>query len=231
MGLDYIDLYLAHWPIALQPKKIFATRTKPDPTASDEEKDILDLEHCPESIAASVGGKGSYVPTWNAMKALVRTGKCRAVGLSNFAIAQINELLPHASHDDVPISCNQIEAHPWLPNDKVIRFMKDQHILPTVYCPFAPGAVGPKLLENQTVVKVAKKNGMAEGQVLLSWAVMRGTVPLPKSQTPERIKANLVVRKLPDEDFEALNRLQYESDASGRTVDFGKLWGVKMFGD
>lgn len=240
MGLDYVDLYLAHWPMALKPTKDIANaRTFPGATASDKAmavdengKAIFDVEHMPESIAASFGGKGSFVPTWNAMKALVRAGKCRAVGVSNFAIAQINELLPHASHDDVPISCNQIEAHPWLPNDKLIQFMKDQHILPTVYCPFAPEAVGAKLLEDETVVKVAKKNGMGEGQVLLSWAIMRGTIPLPKSQTPERIKANLAVKKLPDEDFEALNRLQYNSNASGRTIDYGKnVWGVKMFGD
>ncbi|KAI9782786.1 MAG: hypothetical protein M1816_001696 [Peltula sp. TS41687] len=244
MGLDYIDLYLAHWPFALKPTADLAhARTFPGAQPSDRQiavdptdgSEVFDYAHMPASIAAALGQRGSFVPTWTAMKALVRTGKCRAVGVSNFAIAQIEELLPHASHDDVPLSCNQIEAHPWLPNEKLIAFLKSRDVLPVVYCPFAPEAA-PKavLLQDETVVRIARSNGMAEGQVLLSWAIMRGTLPLAKSQTPERIKANLEgVKRLPDEDFEALNRLHLNSDACGRTINYGRnRWGVTcMFGD
>ncbi|EXJ84288.1 hypothetical protein A1O3_04955 [Capronia epimyces CBS 606.96] len=200
MGLDYVDLFLAHWPVALKPVSKEALKSK----------------------------EGSFVPTWQAMKKLVATGKTRAVGLSNFSISEIKELLPYA--DDVPISCNQIEAHPWLPNNKLIDFMKEHDILTVCYSPFAGqkphGATW--LLNDPTVKRVAEKNGMDVGQCLQSWHVQRGTIPLGKSQTESRIKSNLAVRRLPLEDMKALDDLELP-DGKGRTIDFSDAWGVKLF--
>lgn len=155
------------------------------------------------------------------------TGKTRAVGVSNFSIAQLEELLPYAT--DVPISCNQIEAHPWLPNTEVINFMDKHDIVATCYSPFAGAKPdGQRLTDDETVREVAKKNDMGVGQCLQSWAVGRGTVPLGKSQGEERIKQNLAVRKLPAEDVKKLDSLKQEGD-QGRTVDFGKKWGVTLY--
>ncbi|KAI9845014.1 MAG: hypothetical protein M1837_005158 [Sclerophora amabilis] len=236
-GLDYVDLYLAHWPVAVKAApNIRSARAFPEATNEDlaivtdpsTGKDALDLEHSPADIAAAKGMKGGFLPTWRALQGLVRTGKCRAVGVSNFSITQLKEILP-ASQGDVPISCNQIEAHPWLPNDELITFMKQQGILATVYSPFAGQKEGGgTLLQEDVVKKVAERNDMGVGQCLQSWAVTRGTVPLGKSQNAERIKANLAVKQLPKEDFDALSALKLSGD-TGRTIDYSEVWGVKFY--
>ena len=134
------------------------------------------------------------------MKKLVPTGKTRAIGVSNFSISELKDILPYAK--DIPISCNQIEVHPWLPNIKLIEFMKEHDILATCYSPFAgQKADGETLLKDPTINKLAEKNGMDVGQLLQSWAVGRGTVPLGKSQNegekswaidaPLKLKKNL----------------------------------------
>lgn len=78
------------------------------------------------------------------------------------------------------------------------------------------------------VKELAKKNGLGEGQLLQSWAVQRGTVPLGKSSDPERIKANLSVVRLSDEDFTKLSGLEKKGN-EGRTIDFTEAIGVPLF--
>ncbi|KAI9761257.1 MAG: hypothetical protein M4579_001177 [Chaenotheca gracillima] len=235
-GIEYIDLFLAHWPVAFKPlPNIGSAQASPEATNEENRvatdgstgKEALDLEHCAANIAAEKGAKGSFVPTWKAMQTLVRKGKCRAVGVSNFSITQLKEILPHAS--DVPISCNQVEAHPWFPNDELVSFMISQSILPTVYSPFAGQKEdGRTLISDPVVKRISEKNGMGVGQCLQSWAVMRGTIPLGKSQNPDRIKANLSIGQLPKEDFDAISALKLPGD-SGRTIDFSEAWNAKLF--
>lgn len=165
--------------------------------------------------------------TWQAMQKLVSTGKTRAVGVSNFSISDLKAILPYAQ--DIPISCNQVEAHPWLPNNELIQFSKEHGILTTCYSPFAgQKADGETLIHNATVKQIAQKNGMDVGQCLQSWAVQRGTVPLGKSATEARIKTNLAVKPLSAEDVKVLDDLAVP-DGKGRTVAVGTLWGVDFF--
>ena len=255
MGLDYLDLFLAHWPVVFEARENLST-AKASFSATDADKGIathpdgkpvIDWKHSCESLAAAGGHKGSFVPTWQALQKLVGTGKVRAVGVSNFNIAQLEEVMA-VKGSDVPVSCNQVEAHPWLPNNELLEFMQKHDILLTAYSPFA----GQKekngyLVNEETVVQLAKKHDMGAGQLLQSWAVQRGTVPLGKSQTPgkssvfeplkegmteewlvlERIKANLDVKKLPQEDFDAISGLDRGED--GRTVLMGPRWGVQFY--
>jgi glycerol 2-dehydrogenase (NADP+) len=117
------------------------------------------------------------------MQALVKMGKARTIGLSNFSISELRDIVPH--ENDIPISCNQVEVHPWLPNNELIAFSKEHGILTTCYSPFAgQKADGATLLKDDFVLKLAEKNDMDVGQLLQSWAVQRGTVPLGKSSTP-----------------------------------------------
>lgn len=161
------------------------------------------------------------------MQKLVATGKTKSVGVSNFSISDIEAILPHAK--DIPISCNQVEVHPWLPNTKLIEFSKKHDILTTCYSPFAGQKDdGQTLLQDPTVKKLAEKNDMGVGQLLGSWAVQRGTVPLGKSATESRIKANLAVKKLSEEDIKALDELEIP-DGKGRTVGTKKAWGVNFY--
>ena len=161
------------------------------------------------------------------MKELVATGKTRTIGVSNFSVTELKDILPHAK--DIPISCNQVECHPWLPQTELLNFCKQQGIVLTCYSPFAGQKEdGATLLKDPIVNELAEKNGMDVGQLLQSWAVGRGTVPLGKSQNEARIKSNLAVRKLSSEDTKALDDLEIP-DGKGRTIDFTKAWGVNLF--
>lgn len=202
MGLDHIDLFLAHWPLALLARSnIGSARAYPDATpddsaivTGDDGKPVIDWAHTTESLAALNGQQGTFRPTWRAMQALVGTGKVRAVGVSNFNIAQLKEVLSVGG--DVPLSCNQVEAHPWFPNTELINFMRDEGILATAYCPFAgpTPSNGTPLVEDPIVKRLAEKNQVGVGQLLQSWAVQRGTIPLGKSQTPGEYSYSLQIR-------------------------------------
>ncbi|KAI9049385.1 hypothetical protein LZ554_006419 [Drepanopeziza brunnea f. sp. 'monogermtubi'] len=236
MGLEYVDLWLAHWPCATKPiSRASLEKAKGGATRSAEEKGqlmesgkpVIDWEHSTANVAKLSGKTGSFVPTWNAMQALVKKGKARTIGLSNFSIAELQEVIPHAK--EIPISCNQIEVHPWLPQNELIKFGNENGILTTCYSPFAGQKKdGATLLKDEKAKRLAEKNDMDVGQLLQSWAVQRGTVPLGKSSTPSRIKTNLLIRKLSDEDVEALDSLALPN-GGGRTVDFSEAWGVKLF--
>lgn len=200
LGLDYVDLFLSHWPVAFKPTsnlknaKPGPKRSKADLGIATDEKEIplIDWEHTSEKIAKRAGHEGSFVPTWQAMQKLVSTGKVRAVGVSNFSIQDIEDLLPHSK--EVPISCCQNEVHPWLPATKRVEFMHKHGILPTCYSPFAgQKSDGATLLKDEKVLELAKKNDMDVGQLLQSWAVGRGTIPLGKSQTECKCSALLSI--------------------------------------
>ena len=231
MGLDYVDLWLSHWPVAFEAidqahlEKAF---TGPETSNVDrglaykDGKPVLEYRYTSEAICRSQGKEGSFLPVWKAMQDCVRKGKAKAVGVSNFAVAEIEELLPH--QNDVPVSCNQVEVHPWLPQKKMREFCKKHDIVLTCYSPFAgQKADGATLLKDPKVVELAKKNGMGEGQLLQSWAVQRGTVPLGKSATPERIRANLDVKMLSEEDMKALDAMEIPN-GEGRTIKFRPEW-------
>ena len=235
MGLNYADLYLIHHPVALKPEGHLSKASMDDPEslsgqgcAADENGHFVpDLEHCPAAVAASNGGQGSILPTWNVMKALVRGGKPRAIGVSNFDIEHVQEILGSqtGSDDETPLSCNQIEAHPWYPNERLVDFQHEHKILTMAYRPFASlnyeirdGVVtaepfapyGVPLLRDETVAIVAKRNNMTPAQVLLSWAVQRSTLPIFRSSSKVRQAENLVLQGLPREDVDDLNSMKLE---------------------
>ncbi|KAK5724712.1 hypothetical protein LTR15_004759 [Elasticomyces elasticus] len=236
MQLEYVDLFLAHWPCVWKPASREALEkahaghdATPDDMGvmkSDDDKPVIDWKHTATHIAKQKGQEGSFVPTWKAMQECARRGKAKAIGLSNFSITEIEELLPYEA--DVPIACNQIEVHPWLPQTELVEFGKQHDIVITCYSPFAGQKEGARRLDEPTVVDLAKKNDMDGGQLLQSWAVQRGTVPLGKSATPSRIKSNLAIRKLSDDDMKALDGLAVPN-GEGRTVDFTNKWDVPLF--
>lgn len=232
MGLTYVDLWLSHWPTAFKAvdqKHLENAQAGPETTNVErglefdkDQKPIIDYAHTTEAIGKPQGQKGSFLPVWKAMQECVRNGKAKAVGLSNFSVAEIEEVLPHQG--DIPVSCNQVEVHPWLPQNKMRDFCAKHGIVLTCYSPFAgQKADGATLLKDDKVVELAKKNGMGEGQLLQSWAVQRGTVPLGKSATPDRIRANLAVKKLSEQDMAALDQLEIPK-GEGRTIRFRPEW-------
>jgi glycerol 2-dehydrogenase (NADP+) len=253
MKVDHLDCLLLHWPQAFAPTSLeklkgvsagnAASMEQKGMQLNDKGDPVIDWKHTSEPIAKAGGHpEGSIVPTWNAMKELVKKGKTRSIGVSNFAIKDLEALLPHAQ--DVPISVNQIECHPWHPSNELVEFGRKHGIVTSCFSPFAgQKADGATLIKDLTVQKLAKKNDMGVGQLLQSWAVQRGTIPLGKSgnrgesshgdstsllTSTDRIKANFHVQKLSDEDMQALNDLEIP-DGKGRTIDFTEKWGIKLW--
>lgn len=177
LGLDYIDLYLMHWPVPLDTSK--------------------------EGVAFY--DDWTYLDTYKSLqKAYKESGKIKALGVSNFTIPKIEKLLSDPEIDVVPV-VNQIELHPLLPQPKLLKVMKDNNIYAEAYSPL--GSADSPLFKNEEVVSIAKKLSIEPAQVLVSWAVQRGTIVLPKSVTASRVISNIKTTTLPDEDFEVLNKL------------------------
>jgi len=174
LHLDYIDLYLMHWPVALKPGVAF-------PNSAD---DFLPLSDAPIS------------KTWKALEACVEAGLSKHIGVSNFTIKKIKELLSYAK---VRPEVNQIELQPLLQQNDMLDFCKSEGMVLTAYSPLgstdrpaqfkAPDE--PNLMQNPVIVEVAENHGCTPAQVLIRWAIQRGTTVIPKSVNPGRMQQNL----------------------------------------
>ncbi|KEY67124.1 hypothetical protein S7711_09540 [Stachybotrys chartarum IBT 7711] len=155
---DYVDLYLMHWP----------SSTDPD----DKSKHYQDWD---------------FVDTWREMQKLVGTGKVRNIGVSNFAIKNLEKLLSSPDTKIVP-AVNQIELHPCNPSPKLVAYNTSKGIHSTGYS--CLGSRDSPLYTNEKLLRVAKAKGKSAQQVLLMWGLQKGWSVIPKSVTPERIEGN-----------------------------------------
>jgi 2,5-diketo-D-gluconate reductase A len=146
LGLDYVDLYLIHWPAPAH---------------------------------------GRFVETWQALLELQQDGRVRAVGASNFRVADLRRIIEETG---VSPALNQIELHPLLQQQELRAFHAEHQIVTEAWSPLANG--GP-LLADPAIASIARAHGVTPGQVILRWSVQLGNVVIPKSVTPERIRANL----------------------------------------
>jgi alcohol dehydrogenase (NADP+) len=173
LRIDYLDLFLIHWPVHFQPNVMFP--------------------RCPEEFLAP-----DAIPlgeTWQAMESLVEKGLCRYIGVCNFHLGRLQQLKKEASIQPL---LNQIESHPYLQQVEMLKYCKTNGTLFTAYSPLGSGdrPVGmkksdePSLLQHPTVVAIAEKNSLTPGQVLLAWALARGTIVIPKSINPGRLREN-----------------------------------------
>ncbi|KAI9832874.1 MAG: Glycerol 2-dehydrogenase (NADP(+)) [Sarea resinae] len=199
LHLEYVDLFLVHWPIAAEKNESYMPLIGPDGKYVIKKE----LTEHPE-------------PTWRAMEEIYNSGKAKAIGVSNWTIAGLEKLLKFAK---VKPAVNQIEIHPFLPNDALIQYCFDHDILPEAYSPLGSQNqvphTGEKVNTNPELIRIAEKGGHTLAQVLIAWGIKRGYVVLPKSSTPSRIQSNFNTIELTDEDFAAVNKV-----AEGRNVRF-----------
>ncbi|KGO41407.1 Aldo/keto reductase [Penicillium expansum] len=198
LGLDYVDLYLMHWPLAMNSKgnhNIF-------PKLADGSRDIIHSH--------------SHVTTWKSMEKLVGTGKVKAIGVSNYSVKFLEELLPQAT---IVPAANQIENHPLLPQQEIVDFCNKAGIHITAYSPL--GSTGSPLFTAEPIVAVAEKRGVTPATVLLSWHIARGSSVLAKSVTPARIEANRAdLIHLDAEDLASLRKYSDGLQAEGKLQRF-----------
>lgn len=200
LKLDYLDLYLIHWPVALEPGTDFPK--KPE--------DFLPLEQVP------------IIETWRGMEDLKAEGLTKHIGVSNFSENKLVNLLAVAS---ITPELNQVELHPYLQQQELVNFCQGENIHVTAYSPLGsqdrPDELKkenePVPLENNAIAEVADKHGCTEAQVLIAWAVARKTAVIPKSTNKGRIEENYESKsvELDAEDMQKIRKL----DKGYRFVD------------
>jgi diketogulonate reductase-like aldo/keto reductase len=125
-------------------------------------------------------------PAWRKMEELCKSGRAKAIGVSNYTIAHLEELLAECT---VPPAVNQVELHVFLQQPELVKFCQAHNIVVEAYSPLAHG----ERLDDPVLAAIASKHDKTPVQVMIRWCLEIGTVPLPKSATPERIAQNLDV--------------------------------------
>lgn len=214
LQLDYLDLYLMHWGIAEK---------------KEQSGDFLHGQGTVDSGGKLCTERVSVRETWEAMQELVKTGLVRSIGLANFTGAMMVDLMSYAK---IVPAVNQIELHPYNQQSRLIEFLKNQGIAVTAYSPLGTPENAKRhsdviLMEDPVLKQIAQKYNKSVAQVLIRWAIERGTIVIPKSVTPERIKSNIEVFdfQLSADDMENIKGLERRM----RFVDpFGWL-GIPYF--
>ncbi len=184
LGLEYLDLYLVHFPISLRYVPI-EERYPPgwfyDPQAKPPR-----MEEDSVPIAE----------TWGAMEEIQQAGLCKHIGISNFCVSLMRDLLSYATKRP---SVLQVESHPYLVQEKLIRYCGAQNLAVTAFSPLGAGSYVPlgmatasdSVLEQDVVKDLASKYGKSAAQVVLRWGVQRGTAVIPKTSRIERLRENI----------------------------------------
>ncbi|SPO05927.1 related to members of the aldo/keto reductase family [Cephalotrichum gorgonifer] len=208
LELDYLDLYLIHWPVAFEKTS--------DDTLSPVGADGTTL----------IDNGVSIIDTWRAMTKLP-SSKVRSIGVSNFTPAHIDAI---AAATGVWPAVNQVERHPLLQqNDTLIKYAKENNIHITAYSAFGNNNVGaPLLLEHKLIKDIAEKASATPAQVLLAWAQVGGHSVIPKSVTPSRIISNFQEIELSASDIEAINQIG-EARRYNIPTTFKPKWNINLW--
>src|SRR3954471_22187001 len=175
LQLDYVDLYLIHTPFAFQP---------------GDEQDPRDAN------GNVIYDKGvTLLETWRALEELVREGKCKAIGLSDVNVAKVKEIFEAAT---VKPAVVHVESHPYLPEWDLLDYCRTNGIVMQAFAALGHSSE-PRLLADPVITAVAGRVNKTPAQVLLAWAIQRGTALLTTSKTPDRIKENFDLSPLPEE--------------------------------
>ncbi len=179
LQLEYLDLYLIHWPIAFKHDVIL-------PEKGDE---FICLTDVPLSI------------TWKAMEKCFSNGLTKHIGVSNFSVKKIRDLIANSK---IKPEMNQIEIHPFFQQNEMHEFCKEENINLTAYSPlgsmdradFLKNASEPNLLENPIILEIAMMHQCTPAQVLIAWSISRNIAVIPKSTNPGRIKQNFEAQSI-----------------------------------
>src|SRR6202011_256242 len=175
LQLDYIDLYLIHTPFAFQPGDEQDPRDENGKVIYDDGVTLLD--------------------TWGALESLVDEGRCKTIGLSDVNVEKAKEIFESARIKPAVV---HVESHPYLPEWELLEFCNKNGIVLQAFAALGH-STEPKLIDDPVITSIAKRVNKTPAQVLLAWAVQRGTALLPTSKTPSRIKENFDISTLPED--------------------------------
>jgi len=193
LQLDYLDLLLCHWPFG------YAENTGKEPFPSDDDGKMRFSDV-------------HYLQTYQAMEELVQEGKVKIIGLSNFSIQQVKDVMDNCT---IKPSVNQFEINPYCPNFELVEFCQNNGLVVEGYAPLGASdrawskTEDPKVLENDVILRLADKHKKTPAQISIKWVLQRNIVVLVKSVTSSRIKENIDVFdfELDESDMQAINNI------------------------
>ncbi|HUO05698.1 MAG TPA: aldo/keto reductase [Candidatus Binataceae bacterium] len=175
LQLDYVDLYCIHTPFAFKPGDEQDPRDTNGNVIYDDATTLTD--------------------TWKALESLVDERRCKVIGLSNVNLAQLKEVFESAR---IKPAILQVESHPYLPQWDLLDYCKRNGIVMQAFAALGHG-IEPKLTEDPVIAVIAKRANKTPAQVLLAWAIQRGTAPLTTATNPRYIEENFDISALPDD--------------------------------
>jgi diketogulonate reductase-like aldo/keto reductase len=175
LKVDHVDCYIIHTPFAFKPGD------EQDPR--DEQGQVI------------YDSGVTLVETWRAMERLVDEGHCRSIGLSDITLEKLREVVAAAR---IKPSVVQVESHPYLPEWELLEFCREHGIVLQAFAAVGHG-LEPKLIEDPVITAIAERVHKTPAQVLLAWAVQRGTAFLTTSTKPQRIQENFQISTLPED--------------------------------
>ncbi len=182
LQLDYVDVYSIHTPFAFKPGD------EQDPR--DKDGNVIYDDAAP------------LTNTWKALESLVDEGRCKAIGLSNVNLGQLKEVFDSARIKPAVV---QVESHPYLPEWELLDYCKRNGIVMQAFAALGHG-IEPKLIDNPVIAGIAKRVNKTPAQVLLAWAIQRGTAPLTTATSIGYIEQNFAVSALPDDAIEEITK-------------------------
>jgi D-xylose reductase len=202
LQLDYLDLYLIHFPIAL--KFVPIESRYPPEWIHDPDAATPTMEIDPVPLA----------DTWHAMEELVDQGLVRHIGICNYNSGLLHDLMAYAR---IKPAMLQIESHPYLTQEKLIRLARSYEMVVTAFSPLAAlsyvelgmAAHNETVLDQPAVLAAAARTGRTPAQVVLRWGVQRGTAIIPKTANPARLRENLALSDfhLTEQEMQAISAL------------------------
>lgn len=213
LQLDYLDLYLVHFPIATKHTGVGTTDSALD------EDGVLEIDT-----------NVSLETTWHAMEDLVSMGLVRSIGISNYDIFLTRDCLAYSK---VKPAVNQIETHPYFQRDSLVKFCQKHGICVTAHTPLGGAVANTELfgsvscLDDPVLKGLAAKYKRTVAQIVLRWGIQRNTVVIPKTSKLERLKENFQVFdfKLTKEDMDLIKSLE----RNYRINNPAKFWGIDLY--
>ncbi|KAJ3549628.1 hypothetical protein NM208_g409 [Fusarium decemcellulare] len=206
LDVDYLDLYLIHWPVRLVPRR--------------QQNDTSELLPVNPDGTRSVDRSWDQGETWRQMEEVYKSGKVKAIGVANWSIPYLEEL--RKTWKTIP-AVNQVELHPFLPQHKLREYCQRLGILLEAYSPL--GSTGAPIMSDDEIQNIANKHGVSAATILISYHVNKGVVVLPKSVSETRISSNKEVISLPEEDLAVLDGLAANGKAKRINTP---LWGFDL---
>jgi diketogulonate reductase-like aldo/keto reductase len=182
LQLDYVDLYSTHTPFA------FKAGDEQDPR--DENGNVI------------YDDAVTLTTTWKALESLVDEGRCKAIGLSNVSLAQLKEVFEIARIKPAVV---QVESHPYLPEWDLLDYCTSNGIVMQAFAALGHG-IEPRLIDDPVIAIIAQRVNKSPAQVLLAWALQRGTAPLTTATSVRHIQENFDISALPDEAIDEIAR-------------------------